>query len=394
MSRGISRRVRLSVLVLASVALVSAASTLPVLIWASPASQASGQVIDVPAGGSLQAALNQVQPGGTVRLAAGATYVGSFTLPAKGGTDVHPDHYWRHHAAPSRHAHRSELQATPRHHPVGQHVVCARDRGWRKLLPHRRRGIRGQRERVRRHHRPRAFVADHIGVGAASHRARSRPHRRRSDRRAEARHRGKCGSRHHHELRHPQHQGCRAGFPGDRRVELSGAIRHQEQLPAGCRREHHVRWCAHQHRWPRSERHHGRRQRSHEGPGVEGDVVDRQESLRAQERAQGDRPPERDAVQLGRRAARLRHRADAAELERTDSLGGHRRRGVQREHRGALRWRVQPPRARQHGAVRPTGTRHHQGQSGLRHRRFVGGLRNVRADRWRAERCRSSITTP
>ena len=87
MSRGISRRVRLSVLVLASVALVSAASTPPVLIWASPASQGSGQVIDVPAGGSLQAALNQVQPGGTVRLAAGATYVGSFTLPAKGGTD-------------------------------------------------------------------------------------------------------------------------------------------------------------------------------------------------------------------------------------------------------------------------------------------------------------------
>ncbi len=84
MSRGIRRRVRLSVLVLASVALVSAASTPPVLTWASPA---SGQVIDVPAGGSLQAALNQVQPGGTVRLAPGATYVGSFTLPAKGGTE-------------------------------------------------------------------------------------------------------------------------------------------------------------------------------------------------------------------------------------------------------------------------------------------------------------------
>ena len=86
MSRGISRRVRLSVLVLASVAVVSAAST-PVRIWASPASQVSGQIIDVPAGGSLQAALNLVQPGGTVRLAAGATYVGSFTLPAKGGAE-------------------------------------------------------------------------------------------------------------------------------------------------------------------------------------------------------------------------------------------------------------------------------------------------------------------
>jgi hypothetical protein len=42
-------------------------------------------VIDVPAGGDLQQALNQVQPGGTVRLASGATFVGNFTLPAKGG---------------------------------------------------------------------------------------------------------------------------------------------------------------------------------------------------------------------------------------------------------------------------------------------------------------------
>ena len=43
-------------------------------------------VIDVPAGGDLQQALNQVQPGGMVRLASGATFVGNFTLPAKGGT--------------------------------------------------------------------------------------------------------------------------------------------------------------------------------------------------------------------------------------------------------------------------------------------------------------------
>lgn len=47
----------------------------------------SAQVIDVPAGGNLQQALNTVQPGGTIRLAPGASYVGSFTLPAKGGTD-------------------------------------------------------------------------------------------------------------------------------------------------------------------------------------------------------------------------------------------------------------------------------------------------------------------
>ena len=46
----------------------------------------STSTIDVPAGGSLQTAFNQVPPGGTVRLAAGATYVGNFRLPAKGGT--------------------------------------------------------------------------------------------------------------------------------------------------------------------------------------------------------------------------------------------------------------------------------------------------------------------
>ncbi|TLZ77521.1 MAG: hypothetical protein E6K08_03295 [Methanobacteriota archaeon] len=42
--------------------------------------------IDVPPGGDLQAALDQAQPGDTIRLAAGATYTGWFTLPAKTGT--------------------------------------------------------------------------------------------------------------------------------------------------------------------------------------------------------------------------------------------------------------------------------------------------------------------
>ena len=54
---------------------------------AEPGFQATSQIIDVPAGGNLQQALNQVQPGGTVRLARGATYIGSFTLPAKNGTE-------------------------------------------------------------------------------------------------------------------------------------------------------------------------------------------------------------------------------------------------------------------------------------------------------------------
>jgi hypothetical protein len=40
----------------------------------------------VPAGGNLQAAINAAQPGDTIALAAGATYVGNFVLPAKTGT--------------------------------------------------------------------------------------------------------------------------------------------------------------------------------------------------------------------------------------------------------------------------------------------------------------------
>ena len=45
----------------------------------------TGQTIAVPAGGDLQAAINQAKPGDTITLAAGATYTGNFTLPPKTG---------------------------------------------------------------------------------------------------------------------------------------------------------------------------------------------------------------------------------------------------------------------------------------------------------------------
>jgi hypothetical protein len=73
MVRGLSQAA-LAAIVVAS-ALGASASTAPL-----------EQIIDVPAGGNLQAALNQIQPGGTIRLAPGATYTGIFTLPAKGGS--------------------------------------------------------------------------------------------------------------------------------------------------------------------------------------------------------------------------------------------------------------------------------------------------------------------
>ena len=58
--------------------------TLPTLLntaYTAP----TGATITVPAGGDFQAALNSAQPGDQILLAAGATYVGPFTLPVKAG---------------------------------------------------------------------------------------------------------------------------------------------------------------------------------------------------------------------------------------------------------------------------------------------------------------------
>src|SRR5690606_11936427 len=46
----------------------------------------TGNTIVVPAGGSLQAALNAAERGDVIQLAAGATFSGNFVLPAKPGT--------------------------------------------------------------------------------------------------------------------------------------------------------------------------------------------------------------------------------------------------------------------------------------------------------------------
>lgn len=47
----------------------------------------TGKTIAVSAGGDFQAALNQAQPGDIITLQAGATYVGTFTLPVKTGAN-------------------------------------------------------------------------------------------------------------------------------------------------------------------------------------------------------------------------------------------------------------------------------------------------------------------
>src|SRR6266508_569383 len=48
--------------------------------------KASAATLIVPAGGDLQGAINAAQPGDTVVLQAGATYVGPITLPLKSGS--------------------------------------------------------------------------------------------------------------------------------------------------------------------------------------------------------------------------------------------------------------------------------------------------------------------
>jgi hypothetical protein len=47
----------------------------------------TGNILHVPVGGNLQAALNNAQPGDTVQLAAGAVYSGNFVLPPKLGNE-------------------------------------------------------------------------------------------------------------------------------------------------------------------------------------------------------------------------------------------------------------------------------------------------------------------
>jgi hypothetical protein len=77
-----SRRVRTLFFSLALVAIFIAAAS-------SRAAQAATTY--VPAGGNFQTALNNAQPGDTILLEAGATFVGPFTLPYKPGTNTDAD---------------------------------------------------------------------------------------------------------------------------------------------------------------------------------------------------------------------------------------------------------------------------------------------------------------
>ncbi|MGE0448691.1 MAG: hypothetical protein AB7Q29_03820 [Vicinamibacterales bacterium] len=60
------------------------------LLAGLPQTQPEAGTMTVPAGGDLQAALNEARPGETVFLERGATYVGNFTLRARSGSDTRP----------------------------------------------------------------------------------------------------------------------------------------------------------------------------------------------------------------------------------------------------------------------------------------------------------------
>src|SRR5256885_7670379 len=86
--------VTVALLALVQVTAVSspvAAQTLPQLpltfLDTTYAPPSTGQVIAVNAGGDLQAALNQANPGDIIELEAGATFFGNFTLPTKPGAE-------------------------------------------------------------------------------------------------------------------------------------------------------------------------------------------------------------------------------------------------------------------------------------------------------------------
>ena len=117
------------------------------------------------------------------------------------------------------------------------------------------------------------------------------------------------------------HQGRGAGLPGDCRVEFAGTVCHSQQLPRGGGREHPLWRRGHHGRWRYSQRHHRRGQRPDEESRLARQFVDGQEHLRAEERQTRCRPPQPDALQLGRFPDRICRRLHAAELERPHAVG-------------------------------------------------------------------------
>ena len=208
-------------------------------------------LIDVPAGGDLQQALNQVQPGGTVRLASGATFVGNFTLPVKSGTALHrPDHGYVAAAGRARAStrvtvppwRRSDRRTSIRHSPLSRARATTGSSAWRFAPTSAAPETSSRLAPTRRRRSPRCPT---IWRSIASSSKATPPWDRSGPSPPTP------GPR-HHQLGHPRDQSGRAGFAGDCRLEYAGADHDPQQSSRSGRREHHVRrrsrstfrvWC-------------------------------------------------------------------------------------------------------------------------------------------------------
>ena len=276
--------------VLLAASLSAIAATHIAVPVASAVPQAGGSVIDVPAGGNLQQALNAVQPGGTMRLAPGATYVGSFTLPAKNGTEYILITTGDARCRPPARGSIPSYKPRARDDPIRQHELRPDDRSRRELLPHRRRRVRSQQERLRRHHRARARGPDD---------ARAMPHHIELDRvliagdPAVGQKRAIAANAANVTIINSDIRDIKAVGQDSQAIAAwnsPGPVRHPQQLSRSRRREHHVR----------------RRRTSAcpesipsdivvednlltKDPALAGHVVDGEERVRAEERAPGGR---------------------------------------------------------------------------------------------------------
>ena len=304
-----------------------AAQALPATLQLNPPAAASEgpAAIRVGAGGDLQAALDRAKAGDVIELASGAMLHRELR-PAREGRQPlhHPED-----CADRRPARRDRRASTPptaassrgSSRPTARRR-CARRPGahhWRLMLlefgPNAS-AVRRHPGARRRHRRrspatrmPHDLVVDrcyiHGDPGA----------------RPEARHRDEQRLDDRHRLVHLRHQVDQPGRAGDRRLERARPVSDREQLSRGIRRELHAR----------------RRAAGGERPGAVGSrlpaeprvaagrlalrELERQESVRAEERAARARRRQPLREPLGRRAAGLRHRVHPARRGRRRARG-------------------------------------------------------------------------
>ena len=214
----------------------------------------------VAAGGDVQAALNAAQPGDTILLQAGATFVGNFVLPAKAGGE----HITLRSSAPDNALPGPNIRMTPSYASLLPKLRSPNSTPALSTAPGAHHYRLMQLEFLSNAQGYGDMVALGDGFDAQSSLTMV-PHdlivdrvymhgdpvvgQKRGDR---AEQRGD----HHHQSYIAQHQGDRPGLAGDRRVERPGTVPHREQLPGGGERERLFRRNRSVDSRPRAVRHH------------------------------------------------------------------------------------------------------------------------------------------